>query len=619
MESEFTVMFEPLGIKTRCPKGTLLIDLIRELDIPLAMDCGGLGVCGKCQVKTTPAGSLSPLTDRELELFSPADLEQGRRLACKAKVQGPLTVSIPQGQAEQSGAPGKTGLSGSFAVDPFIQRLVLDIAKTPDLSDHAMGDLASWVESQAGQDLGPWRRPALEGLAAINRLSGPHTLVRHRFEGISAIMAGSHPGSLGLAVDLGTTTIAGYLCDLTAGDILASAGTANPQRRYGEDVISRIGFINEHQNGLPDLQELVVQAIEGLIQELCSQSGRDARELDEICLVGNTTMQHIFSGLHPGSLGRAPYLPVIQSGLDIRASQLGLKLPLDCNVHVFPAISGYVGGDAVAAVLAQGEVDPEMSLMVVDLGTNGELVLLHGGQAWATSCATGPAFEGAHISCGVRAAPGAIHKAAPGEDSHMLDLEVIGGAEQNPAVGLCGSGLIDVIAVLHKQGRILPSGRLKEGAACVFTEGGVGRKVELVPAGQGAGNQPVCLTLQDVRQVQLAKGAMCVGIEMLLEKAGVESVDRTILTGAFGARFNWRNAVSLGILPRQAAAGEVLAVENSAGVGAVMGLLSAKERQRAEELARRIQVVELSMQPEFNMRFAMATGFPELDKQTPAT
>lgn len=611
MKSDSRALLEPLGLKVDYEPGATVLEITQKAGLFLRADCGGQGFCGKCQVKAAPSENLSPPNGVEEAALEADQLREGYRLACQCRAHGQVTITLPAGLDKGEGALGKTGLTGQFPPDPMVSRRVFAPTGELRLEDHAMGDLVSWMGQGLGQMDLRFSRAALAGLAQPAAYKGPLTLVAHREMGVTAVWPGVRKASLGLAVDLGTTTAAGYLCDLAAGRILAAAGQANPQRRYGEDVISRIKYADTAPDNLAALSRLAVETVDALAARLLQQVGAGPEELDEVCLVGNTTMQHLFCGLSPCSLGHAPYLPVSKGALDLSAGELGLSLPAGVNVHVFPVMAGFVGGDAVAAALAEEVRGRAGSLLVVDIGTNGELVLMKGEDCWAISCATGPALEGAHISCGVRAAPGAVHKVAE-DGPDALACSILGGGE-NPAVGLCGSGLIDAVAALRRQGRMRANGRLVEGAPGVESdEKGIGRFVQILPGAACHEGRPLRLALDDVRQLQLAKAALSVGIEIMLEQAGVDRVDTTVLTGAFGSRFNWRNAVDIGLLPKQAASGQVLAVENAAGAGAVMALVNRGYRARADELAQKARVIELSMEPEFSMRFAMGANFPEL-------
>ncbi len=606
------VILEPSGMSLEVLRGTTIWEAASSAGFRIRAECGGKGLCGKCIVKVHPPEGASPPEIAELEFISQKELEAGIRLACQCRIDGSLNVEVPPESQETEEAIGKIALRGRYKVDPTVRRLVLAGSGASRVAQRQPLDLMEQLLERLAQ-VGIQPEPRLE-LGALRELSmspsleGDLTVVCHKDRGITGIREGIRQPSLGVALDIGTTTLAAYLCDLTSGEILASAGAANPQRRFGQDVISRIGFASQGQGSLLELHREVIQGLNGLIHKCLARARAAAEQVDEVVAVGNTCMVELLAGLNPRGLGVAPYLPVTRSFLDLRASELGLEISPGANVHILPVISGFVGADTVSAILADGLHKRHEITLLVDIGTNGEIVL--GGRCglWATSCATGPALEGAHISCGMRAIRGAIHRVW--EDGGKLFWETLGGPEARPR-GLCGSGIIDAIATLRSMGVILPSGRLNEGVPGVIQdEKGMGRAFPLVGKQETATAKAIQITLSDIRQIQLAKAALCVGIRFLMRKAGVERVERLVLTGAFGARFDWRSAVAIGMIPQEAVSGEVETMENAAGLGAVMALLDQGQRHEASCLARSVQVLELAQEPEFGVEYPMAMGFP---------
>jgi len=485
--------------------------------------------------------------------------------------------------------------------------------RSPGLkTDNRPESLLDWLAAQVGEPAA-----AKADMAALRQV-GRHrdrlkdfTLVVHADSGIHRILEGRQPTSLGFAVDLGTTSVAGYLCDLATGELLAADACVNPQRRFGEDVISRISRINENEEQLEQMQHLAVEGINLLMARCLEKVAANTQDIDEVAVCGNTTMQQIFTGLHPYRLGVFPYFPLTLTPPVANAGELGLSVDPAVPVFLMPVISGFVGGDTMAAILADRPHERDETTLIVDIGTNGEVVLGNREGLWVTSCATGPALEGAQISCGMRAVSGAIHRVRP--DGGGIAYEVMGNARNRP-MGICGSGIIDAVAALHQLGIILPNGRLNEARPGVTSDDtGVGRHFTIAAGDRTATGSDIRVTLKDVRQIQLAKGALRTGIEFLMRRAGIDRVDRTILTGAFGARFNWQNALSMGMLPQVVAEGEVAPMENLAGVGVVTALLDKNVRAEARELCRRIRYLELAADPEFAMAFAKATAFPEME------
>lgn len=516
--------------------------------IALRSDCGAQGQCGQCLVEVTPEEHLSAVTQNEREALSYEQIKKGCRLACEAEIQGPLSVSVSDSVLDSREAVGK--------------------------------DLAGEVFA-SGQTL---------------------RAVRHSKD--------FRP--LGISLDIGTTTIAIYLCDLATGAVLVSAAEANPQRRYGEDVISRIAYANDHQDGLDQLRRVVIEKINELIIQCLESVKADRQAVEDVTVVGNTTMQHIFSGIHPRILGVSPYLPESCNALNIKAKDLGLVVSGQSMVHLFPVISGFIGGDTVGVILSEKPHERDEVSLIIDIGTNGEIVLGNKEALWATSCATGPALEGAHIEHGMRASAGAIQKVVVDPTSYRISYELVGDDQSLHPKGICGSGIIDAVAQMLKAGLILPNGRLCEGLPGVITDKlGIGRRFIIAPAGVTSTQPEIAITLADVRQVQLAKAALATGIKLLMKNGGIAQFDRLVLTGAFGARFNWKNAVAIGMLPEETCRAEVVIVENAAGRGALTALLDKEKRQDIAAVARRTHILELAEDPDFIAEFTGATSFPE--------
>jgi uncharacterized 2Fe-2S/4Fe-4S cluster protein (DUF4445 family) len=610
----YHINFEPLGLSTFVAPGTTIAEAAENLDIAMRLDCGGSGLCAKCRVIAIPASNLSHPTESELDVFSPSEISQSYRLSCQALIQGNVTVTLPKQAVDRDEAIEK-GISGDFyPTDPMVSRIELPSVKSPTHLDGF--DLTSWtigrVQKTIGQQVRFDNLEALRQLSEVGVDGQAATVVHHETQGVTAVMAGHNNRSLGVAVDAGTTTLAAYLCDFTTGRLVAKAASMNPQRRYGEDVISRISFADQHRHGLSTLNTKIIDAINHLIIRCLDQVDATTLDVDEVVIAGNTTMERIIIGFHPRGLGVSPYLPIFRAAQDIKARDLGLKINPGTNVFVFPTISGFVGGDTVSAGIADAICQCEGICLLVDIGTNGELMLGNRKKIWATSCATGPALEGAQISCGMRAVSGAIYKVEIDSGDLNPRFRVIGEEQGIAPIGLCGSGIIDAMAAMRRAGILLPNGRLKEGMPGVIEdEQGIGRKFILASAEQSGIGREISILLEDIRQFQLAKAALSVGIEMLMLKAGVKQVDRTILTGSFGVKFDWKNAIDVGMVPSAAFSSEVLSLENLAGVGAVMALLDKKQRAAASELASEASVVDLATDPEFALRFAEGTLFPK--------
>ncbi|MGD8701166.1 MAG: ASKHA domain-containing protein [Desulfosarcina sp.] len=615
MTRQQSIRFEPAGLKVVLDQGKTIQELGADNHVQIRADCGGLGFCGKCRVLVGPAEHFSPPTDAELDVLTPAQVLDGSRLACQARAVSSATVTIPDTLAEKAETRGKTEIAACYTADAMIRRVTVAGQWHECMADTPPSSISDWLAAQinfAGEktiDIASLRR-----LAAYRGNWETFTLVVHEEAGIRRIMDGHQKTSLGFAVDLGTTSIAGYLCDLNSGHLLAADACVNPQRRFGEDVITRISRINEIDQYLDQFQHLAVEGINILITRCLRQAGADRDAIDEIAICGNTTMQQIVAGLHPYGLGVHPYLPVTLTPPNLSADDLGIAADSSAPVFLMPVVSGFVGGDTIAAILADHTYEREAISLIVDIGTNGEVVLGNREQLWATSCATGPALEGAQISSGMRAVSGAIHRAWPNTENRGVAYEVLGNEGNNRPMGICGSGIIDAIAAMRRTGIIRTNGRLDENHSGVTAdEKGIGRYFTLAESDQTATGSTITITLKDIRQIQLAKGALSTGIQFLMSKAGIQKIDRIILTGAFGARFNWQNALAIGMLPPIVAQGTVASRENLAGVGVVMTLLDKKLRSKARSLCRRIRFLELATEPNFAAAFAAATTFPEIE------
>jgi uncharacterized 2Fe-2S/4Fe-4S cluster protein (DUF4445 family) len=617
IEALFTphqIKFEPAGLRVPLDESKTLQALGADHGIDIRADCGGQGFCGKCRVLVSPRENFSPLSDSELDVLTPAQLTDGARLACQARATDAGTVTIPDTLKESAETRGKTGISGTYPVDPMTRRLTV-AGCSPELNkDNTPESLVDWLSTQVGAPAAARADAAsLRHLGRYRHSLKDFTLVVHEETGIRRIIEGKQPESLGFAVDLGTTSVAGYLCDLKSGALLAADACVNPQRRFGEDVISRICRANEQDEHLHQLQRLAAEGINFLMTRCLEKVAASAASIDEVAVCGNTTMQQIFAEMPPRGLGVFPYFPLTLTLPLLSAGELGLVTDPAVPVFLMPVVSGFVGGDTMAAILADRPHERDEITLIVDIGTNGEVVLGNREGLWVTSCATGPALEGAQISCGMRAVSGAIHRMWVEAADRRVAYEVLGNEGHNRPMGICGSGIIDAIASLRRTGAILPNGRLNEKAAGVTADAnGIGQFYTIADDAHSATGNAVAVTLKDVRQIQLAKGALATGIEFLMRKAGIDAIDRTILTGAFGARFNWQNALAIGMLPPAVAKSQVTPKDNLAGVGVVMALLDKGLRFEARELCRRIRFLELASEKDFALAFAKATGFPEI-------
>jgi uncharacterized 2Fe-2S/4Fe-4S cluster protein (DUF4445 family) len=608
-EPTHRILFEPSGKLCDVEDSQTVLDAARHHGVFLQSDCGGEGSCGKCVISAHPRDCLSPINEEERSLLSPEQLFRGDRLACQGQIKGPGIIRIPG--SDRVDISAKTAISGTFPADPAVKRIFIHELKLRPVCEDLTAAVRSVSRALTGADI------RFEDVTAVRELSnavkngGPMTLVCHRERGVTSVLTGERNRSLGIAVDVGTTTLALYLCDLQTGALLSSAGAGNPQRLFGEDVISRIAYADNDEQGTGTLHRLVVEKINELAGNLLKETGSRRDDVDEMVVVGNTTMETLLASFHPHNLGVSPYLPPLRIPGNFKAQDLGIGLNPGTNVHLFPVISGFLGGDAIGAILSEQPHRNKEVCLIVDIGTNGEIVLGNRDALWAASCATGPALEGAHISCGMRAAEGAIHMVDIDPRTLHPFYEVLGDTGKVRPQGICGSGIIDTMAAMRRTGFLMPNGRLIEGMPGVISdESGIGRRFVLVPAESSASGREIAVTIQDVRQIQLAKAALIAATKILMRKAGISRVERVVLTGAFGARFDWANAVSIGMFPDFGA--DIKVAANAAGMGAILGLLDGKIRREAIDIAKMVRSVELAEEPDFQMEYIRGMGFPPL-------
>ena len=598
MTRTYLIDFEPIGLRVRCLEGVSIGDAAREAGVPLAAVCGGYGLCRRCLVRIVE-GRTSPPTETEREQLSPAQIAAGYRLACMTLVQSDIKIDVPDGSQLAAQRLEVDGAEVSVPFEPPVQEHVVVLPK-PSLSDLR----SDWIRLQ--EELG--RRtsiPELRGdLFALRRLpeilrSGgwcARTAVRGD-EVVDVRPVSQAP--LGLAVDIGTTKVAGYLVDMESGQCLAADGITNPQIAFGEDVMSRIASAMNGNAGR--LHRAIIDGLNELTLRLCPEPGR----IVEVVLVGNTAMHHLAADLPVEQLGLAPYTPAVSSAFDVKARDLGLRVAPGAYAHFLPNVAGFVGADHVAMILATGIGCSDKIMIGLDIGTNTEVVLAAKGDLITCSTASGPAFEGAHITHGLRAVTGAIEQVRLGATG--VETATIDGG---PPIGLCGSGVLDAVAELRRVGLLNTRGRLADGPG--VRRVGDEREFLIVPAAASGSGHDITITQSDVVEILLAKGAMRVGIDALLQAMHVrpDELDKVIVAGAFGTHINISSAVRVGMLP-DLPSHKFRQVGNAAGVGARLALLSRAQRAKAVEIARRARYLELTLLPDFGYRFALATRLPD--------
>jgi len=611
-DNQVRVTFQPQGRAVHVLPGTKVLEAAGRAVLTLNTPCGGAGLCGKCRVRFT-SGVCPPLPV-ERKWFTPDELNEGWRLACQARICAQSVITIPPQSLYADGHQIITrSTAAKGGIEPAVRKVFVRLPQ-PTLK-HNQPDLLR-LENPVG--------PMRADLDVLRNL--PADLRKGNFTG-TAVLADHHlidfeQGDttslcMGIAFDVGTTTLAGSLLDLGSGEELAISSAINPQVSYGDDVLSRIAHAGKSPGALAELHHSLTAGLAELAQKLCHQAGANPQNVYEVAIAGNTTMQHLLCGIDPSALGQLPFVPAVARGLMVPARELNLPVHPRAMAYVYPVVGGFVGGDTVAGMLVSELADQDAPVLMIDIGTNGEIVLASNGRLLAASTAAGPAFEGARISCGMRATAGAIEKVVTVDGD--LRFSVIA---DTPPVGLCGSGLIDLAAELLTCGLISPEGRLAGPDELpdslpsafrqrVHLEDAGEASFELVPpAGQASA---VKLTQRDVRELQLATAAIRAGVNILLKRAKLKTPDlsRVLIAGGFGSFIRRNNAQRIGLLPAGIDHSRILYVGNVSLAGARWALLSTRARRRAEQLARRAIHVELSQDPLFSEEFAQALLFPE--------
>lgn len=598
------VDFEPVGRRGECGEGESLLQCARRLGVDLVSICGGEGICGDCVVQVLE-GRVSPIKEAERESLAVERLALGYRLACRTFPVSDCRVVVP---AESLTTQQRIQVEGQellVTAEPVARSY--RVAMTPSSMQEPGADAGRLAEALAaahGVSGVTFDYSVLRDLSTVLRDSRWRVSVTLYDHECIAVLPEMDP-TLGLAVDLGTTKIAAYLVDLATGQTLAARGMMNPQVAYGEDIITRIAATQKDAEMARRFQSLIVDALNAAMRDMCDEHRKETCQIVNIVLVGNTAMHHLFLGLPVRQLGLAPYVPAISSALEIKARDLGLACAAGAYVHLLPIIASYVGADHVAMLLATGMHTKLGVALAIDIGTNTEICLANRGSLFSLSTASGPAFEGAHIKHGMRAARGAIERfqIIHGENK----VQTIEGA---PATGICGSGILDVLAHLYLHGVVTGQGRMNEHP---LTRGdGNQREYVIVPGGEGANE--VTFTEKDVEQLQLAKGAIRTGIEVLLKRSGLspDDLDEIILAGAFGSYLDVNSAIAIGLLP-DVPIGRIHQVGNAAGMGAKQALISGRAREEARRLARRVRYVELLRDPDFMRTFGRSMRLGKME------
>jgi len=629
VSDDVLVVFTPSGRRGRVPRGSSVLDAARRLGVDLDSVCGGRGICGRCQVAvaegahakhgiTCTSAALTPATETEGAYARDRGLAGGRRLGCAALVAEDVVVDVPPESQVYRQVVRKEADARSVAVDPVVRLYYVEVEE-PQLAS-PRSDLARLLDALARE----WGLDDLSvDLAVLQALqqalrADPAWRVSvavHDESVVSAVWPGFHDTAYGIAFDVGSTTVAGHLCDLHTGDVLASAGEMNPQIRFGEDLMSRVSYVMLNPGSERELTRAVRGCLAKLTAELCREAGVARTDVLETTLVGNPVMHHLLVGIDPTELGGAPFALAFDTALRLHAVELGLPVNPGARAYVLPCIAGHVGADTAGVILAEAPHLSDDVSLVVDVGTNAEIVLGNKERLLAASSPTGPAFEGAQISCGQRAAPGAIERVRLDPETLEPRVKVVGcdswsdepGFEDVQVTGVCGSGIVEVVAELLLVGILTTDGQI-DGALAARTP-------RVVPDGRTFsyvlwdGEPELTITQNDVRQIQLAKAALHAGCRLLMDHYGIDRVDRVRLAGAFGAHIDPVHALVLGLVPDCDPSG-VTSAGNAAGTGARIALLDRGARDEIERVVRSVEKVETAVEPRFQEHFVHAMAIP---------
>ena len=626
------VVFSPSGKRGRFPVGTPLLTAARSLGVDIDSVCGGRAMCGRCQVLVaegefakygvqSSAASLSGFAETERRFSARHLLLPGRRLSCQARVEADVVVDVPESSQVHRQVIRKAAEARDIELYPVIRLHFVEVAE-PDMHDPS-GDLRrleaalerEWQLKNLACDLS-----VLQQLQPVLR-SGAWkvTVAVHDDARIVAIWPGFHERVYGMAVDVGSTTIAAHLCDLTNGEVVASVGAMNPQIRFGEDLMSRVSYAMMNPGGATQMTAAVREALSALAGQVAQAAGIEREWILEATVVGNPIMHHLVLGIDPVELGGAPFALAIDRSLTVTAAEIGVSLHPNARIYFLPCIAGHVGADTAGVILAERPDEVDEMTLLVDVGTNAEIVLGNRKRLLACSSPTGPAFEGAQISCGQRAAPGAIERVRIDRETLEPRFRVIGSElwSDDPGfaaatsvtgvTGVCGSGIIEVLAELYLAGIITQDGVIDRTMAA--------RSRRVVQHGRThayvlhEGAQTLRITQNDVRAIQLAKAALYAGIRLLMDRLGVDEVDRIRLAGAFGSHIDVKYATVLGMIP-DCDLQHVTSAGNAAGTGARIALLDARSRATIERLVSQVEKIETAIEPQFQAHFVEAMAIP---------
>ena len=628
------VVFMPSGLRGQVARGTTVLAAARALGVDLDSVCGGRALCGRCQIMVSEgefaklgvvsaAANLSGAGATEIAFANRRRLDRGRRLGCQAHIQGDLVIDVPASSQVHKQVVRKRPDARKIEVAPSIRLHYLDLKD----GNPSWADVAGALQEQ-------WGINGVAGAGGVTvTAEGGVTVAIRDNRDLVQIWPGFRDAAFGVAIDLGSTTIAAHLTDLATGEVVAAAGAMNPQIRFGEDVMSRVSYVMMNPGGAADLTDTVRRALAALCAETAAEAGIGAADILDVTIVGNPIMHHLLLGFDAVPLGQMPFDLHTDEAVIMAATGLGLALAPGAQVYVLPCIAGHVGADTAGVILSEAPHKAEATTLVVDVGTNAEIVLGNKDRLVACSSPTGPAFEGAQVSSGQRAAPGAIERVRITRDSLRARYKIIGcdlwsdelgfedAARATGVTGICGSGIIEALAEMFLSGVLLAdgtiNGALSETGGPVITDG---RTFAYVLREAADGQAAIMVTQNDVRAIQLAKAALYAGTRLLMDRLGLDAVSHIRLAGAFGSHIDTKYAMVLGLIP-DCRLDNVSAAGNAAGTGARIALVNKDARAEIEALVRRVEKIETALEPAFQAHFvdAMAIphardAFPELAK-----
>ena len=635
-DKQVKVVFTPSGRRGSFPVNTPLLHAARVLGVDIDSVCGGRGLCGRCQITcaegafpkhqiNSDSSHLSAVCATEIKYGErKTPLAQGRRLSCHTLLLDDVVIDVPPESQVHRQIVRKDAEYRDIILDPSTKLYYVHVEE-PDM--HVpKGDLQRLIEALEQE----WQ---LSGLNCDNRLlktlqpvlaAGKRgvTVAVHKNQQIIALWPGFHEKAYGVAVDVGSTTIAAHLCDLASGEVLASASTMNPQIRFGEDLMSRVSYVMMHPEGADEMTVVIRQALNQLFLEAVEEIGAEIEDILEVSLVANPIMHHILLGISPVELGGAPFALTTDAAVEIPAAELDLKINGGGRIYILPCIAGHVGADTAGMILSEEPQLQDKMTLLVDVGTNAEIVLGNSQRLLACSSPTGPAFEGAQISCGQRAATGAIERVRINSETLEPRFKVIGSElwsdeegftdaiASHGVTGICGSGIIEVVAEMYLAGIVTVDG-IVDGDLIGRTSRIIknDRTWSYVLHTPDSDETQIVVTQNDIRQIQLAKAALYAGVKLLMDHIGTDHIERIRLAGAFGSHINVQHAMVLGLIP-DCVLEQVSSAGNAAGTGARIALLNAESRNVIETLVKNIEKIETALEPKFQDYFVDAMAFP---------